>query len=193
MLPRSDGRGSPAVVRIIGHGTVRDGRTVVTHNHCRLAPGEFGKARLVDVTVYHADGTVALNRLPSNAVTVTAAGPETLLFDFGSYGGRGLLALAGFASAECGTLAANDIRPGMEVAQVDWDGHQARVEWVRVMSVKLDDPMPHLVLDHYIAQWASGGGVFFRGVHVANNWSRDTAQLASGEVVRRYSIAALNQ
>ena len=192
-IPGWGGRGRPPVERVIGHGTVRDGRYVVTHNHYHLVPGEYGNGRLVDVTVYRADGAVALNQLPSNAVTVIASSPETLLFDFGAYGDQGLLSMAGFSSAECGTLAANDLRPGTEVAQVDWDGHQARVEWVRVMSVVLDDTTPHLVLDHYIAQGASGGGVFYRGVHVANNWSRSQDRSAdTGEVLRTYSVAALN-
>jgi hypothetical protein len=188
-----DGSGNPPVERIIGHGTVRGGRILVTHNHYHLAPGGYGNGRLIDVSVYRADGSVALNQLPSNAVTVTASGPETLLFDFGSYGGQGLLALAGFASAEFGVARPADLYPGAEVAQIDWDGETARVGWVRVMEVCPDGATPHILLDHIIAQGASGGGVFYQGVHVANNWSRNTAQLASGEVVRQYSIAALNQ
>jgi|CXWJ01.1.fsa_nt_gi hypothetical protein len=186
-----DGRAGAPVERIIGHGTVRDGRYVITHSHYHLAPGDYGNGRLIDVSVYRADGSLALNKLPANAIVVTIVNPETLMFDFGTYGSQGLLSMAGFASAEFGTLAANTLRPGMEVAQVDWDGQQAWVEWVPVMVVELDGDTPHLVLDHYIAQGASGGGVFFRGIHVATNWLQNTAQMTSGEVIRQYSIAAL--
>jgi hypothetical protein len=82
----------------------------------------------------------------------------------------------------------------MEVAQVDWDGVTAHVEWVRVTAVYATGDTPQMELDNFVEQGASGGGVFYEGVHVANTWLRQTERTAdSGEVLRQYSIAALNQ
>jgi len=82
---------------------------------------------------------------------------------------------------------------GLEVAQLDWDGRTARVDWVRVDRVLGDGEGTILVLDSCIKVGASGGGVFWNGVHIANNLSRSTdCQLDPGPGLQQYSKAALN-
>lgn len=175
-----------------GHGTVRDGRYVVTHNHYGLSLEEYGNGRLVNISLYKADGTIVLQDLPPASVIVTAIGPETLLFDFGDYGGQGLLSVVGLASAAFGTLESSGIQPGAEVAQIDWDGATAHVDWVRLTAIHTEGGTPYLEIDNFARQGASGGGIFYNGFHIANNWTRETDQLASGEIVQQRSIAALN-
>ena len=176
-----------------GHGTVRDGRYVVTHNHYGLSLEEYGNGRLVNVSLYRADGIIVLQDMPPASVLVTAIGPETLLFDFGDYGGQGLLSVIGLASAEFGTPTSVGVQPGAEVAQVDWDGATAHVDWVPVTALQMDDATPYLETANFVRQGASGGGVFYSGVHIASNWSRISDHWTdSGEIVRQYSVAALN-
>lgn len=186
---RQDGGGDEL---LNGHGTVRDGRYVVTHNHYGLSLEEYGNGRLVNLSLYRADGSIVLQDVPPGSVVVTAIGPETLLFDFGEYGGQGLLSVVGLASASFGTPASVGVQPGAEVAQVDWDGTTAHVDWVRVTALQMGDGTPYLEIANFVRQGASGGGIFYNGFHIANNWTRETDQLASGEIVQQRSIAALN-
>jgi hypothetical protein len=81
----------------------------------------------------------------------------------------------------------------MEVAQIDWDGATAHVEWVVIEDVVMNDGTPRLELANAVMRGASGGGVFWNGYHIANNWSQATTYDAnSGAVTRQYSVAALN-
>jgi hypothetical protein len=97
------------------------------------------------------------------------------------------------ASADFRSWETLPLQPGMEVAQIDWDGQIAHVDWVRVTAVHFEGDTPYLELDNFVQQGASGGGVFYEGVHIANNWFRSTDRTAdSGEVVRQASVAALN-
>ena len=60
-------------------------------------------------------------------------------------------------------------------------------------AVQAEAATPQAVLENFVEQGASGGGVFYDGVHVANNWFRSTdRQAETGDVLRQYSVAALN-
>ncbi len=178
---------------LTGHGTVMAGRYILTHNHYGLTPVEFGNGRLVSLTVYKADGSLALKDVRPASLSVIAVAPEALLLDFGDYGGPGLLGVAGLASAEFAGEAAVTLQPGMELAQIDWDGAVARVVWTRLTAVHMAGGTATVELDSFVERGASGGGVFFNGVHIANNWVRATDRLGeTGEIVGRFSLAALN-
>jgi len=179
----------------IGHGTVLGGRYLVTHNHypvsgAALANG--GEGSVTAISVFKANGDIILLKAPLTYFSVTAVEPEALVLDFQAYIGTGFFHSLGVASAESKAYD-GQLQPGMEVAQIDWDGQVAHVDWVQVTAVYSDGVTQQLELNNFVQQGASGGGIFYNGYHIANNWSRSTDTLeATGEVVRQYSIGALN-
>lgn len=191
--PGQDGDGYRYEDGSIGHATVMDGRYLVTHNHFGLSLQDVEEGRLSKLSIYRATGEIILKDAPFGAFDVVVVDPQTLVFDFGDYGGQGLFATIGLASAEFLSWDSVQLQPGMEVAQIDWDGQTAYVDWVRVTAVQVEGETPQVVLEKFVEQGASGGGVFYEGVHVANNWFRSTDRQAdTGEVLRQYSVAALN-
>ena len=180
----------------IGHATVMGGRYLVTHNHYPVtgeALSRGGDGLIAAVSVLKANGDIILLKAPLTYFNVALIAPEALVLDFHEYGGVGFFDSVDVPSVEAGLLTDMNIQPGSEVAQVDWDLTSTRVTWTRVTAVGEADGTPYLELDSYVEQGASGGGVFYNGVHIANNWSRNTdCVAATGEVVRHYSLAALN-
>jgi hypothetical protein len=145
------------------------------------------------LTLLKANGKVVLSDAPLNVFRIAFEDAETLVLDFGDQGELGLFAAQGLPSATFGLPQDTALVPGVEVAQIDWDGHTSHVDWVRVSAVNSDSGTPHLELDNYVQGGSSGGGVYYNGVHVANNWSHSTDRAVdTGEVVRQYSVAALN-
>lgn len=187
---RPDGDGQELIT---GHGTVMAGRYVLTHNHYGLTPEEFGNGRLISLTVYKSDGSLALKDVRPASLSAKAMAPEALLLDFGDYGGQGLFDVAGLASAEFTGDTFDSLQPGMELAQIDWDGAAARVVWTRLTAVRAAGGTVYVELDSFVERGASGGGVFYHGIHVANTWSRTTdIRGEKGEIVRRSSLATIN-
>lgn len=185
---------SRSITVTIAHATVVGGRFLVTHNHFALSPGQQHDSQLLSLSAYHPDATPAIHQAPPHTFRVFSAGPQTLVFDFGEYGGQGAFDYMGIASAQVGTWQALGLRPGMEVAQVDWDGQNTHVDWVRVSRIDLDHGIPALELENYVAPGASGGGVFYADHHVANNWFRSVdKEFSSGTTVAERTFAALNE
>ncbi len=195
-----DGTGYEEVKGTISHATVVEGRYLVTHNHfgVRLSQmslfEQYGGGAFSGVSVYRVDGRLVLDNAPVTTFTVLFEDGETTVLDFGLVEGQGLFAQAGLASVE---IAAEDdakLRPGMEVAQLDWDPQgQTIVVWTRVELVELQEGQRVAKVDHYIAMGASGGGLFLDGVHVGNNWARIVGTSPeTGEVVDQFSWVALN-
>ena len=116
-----------------------------------------------------------------------------LVLDFKEYSGVGFFDSVGVPSAEFKAWDSLSLQPGMEVAQVDWDGSTAAVNWVKINSIRVVEGVPALELASFVAQGASGGGVFWNGYHIANNWSRATELAQNSEaIIRQYSVAALD-
>jgi hypothetical protein len=176
-----------------GHATVQGGRYLVTHNHVRSAPLSVQReGELINVSLHSAEGEL-LWQGPLVASQVIVEDAETLVLDLGDHGGRGLLEELGLVSAEVLDLGSVALEPGMELAQVDWDGERAHVDWVVVEAVVMESGTPRLELDNVVMPGASGGGVYWNGQHVANNWYiASRSEVNSGAVVREYSVAALN-
>lgn len=177
----------------VGHATVVGGRFLVTHNHFAQSSGESYSSQLLTLSAYRADGSLAIHQAPSHTFQVFSAGPQTLVFDFGQYDGQGALDYMGIASARLGAWDELGLRPGMEVAQVNWDGQKTHVDWVRVSTVGLENGASVLQLDNYVEPGASGGGVFFAGYHIGNNWFRNIDRhFITGKILRLWTVAALN-
>lgn len=180
----------------IGHATIIGGRYLVTHNHYPVsgeALSRGGDGLISAVSVLKANGDVILLQAPLSYFSVALIAPEALVLDFHEYSGVGFFDSVGVPSVESGLLTSVNLQPGNEVAQIDWDMTTARVVWTRVTAVHTENDTPYLELDSYVEQGASGGGVFYNGIHIANNWSRNIdRQAETGEVLRQYSLAALN-
>lgn len=180
----------------VGHATVIGGRYLVTHNHFPVsgeALSHGGEGLVTTVSVFRANDDIVLLNAPLTLFSVTYIAPEALVLDFHEYNGDGFFKKAGIQSVKPGRWSSLNLRPGTEVAQVDGDLNATRLVWTKVTAVSMTEPTPYLELDSFVEHGASGGGVFYNGVHIANNWSRNTDFVAAtGEVVRQYSLAALN-
>jgi hypothetical protein len=177
----------------IGHATVKEGRYLVTHNHGGILQPDAKNNEWNRISVFTANGLLVWARAPLYTISIAAEDAETLVLDFGDYGDQGLFALMGLSSAEFKDWDALPLQPGMEVAQLTWDGETASVDWVTIDAIVTDNGTPRLELDSTVPVGTSGGGVFWNGYHIANTWSQRTAQYVSdGTVARRYSVAALN-
>lgn len=180
----------------IGHATVVGGRYLITHNHyptSGAALSRGGDGLLEAISVYKSNNDVILLKAPLAYFSVALIAPEALVLDFHEYSGVGFFDSLGVPSLESVPLSDLDIQPGSEVAQIDWDMTTTRVIWVRVTSVHAEGEAPFIELDSFVEQGASGGGVFYNGIHIANNWSRNTEWHGeTGEVLRQFSVAALN-
>lgn len=179
-----------------GHATVVDGRYLITHNHYPIAETctrNEGGCDVTAISLFKANGEIILANAPLQSVAFDLVSPETLVLDFGDLGGQGLFDVLGLPSAEIGTGESLNVTPGSEVAQVDWNGTTAHVDWSRVKSIGVDGVTPYMELDTFVEHGASGGGVFYNGVHIANNWTRCTdVAAADGEISSQFSVAALN-
>lgn len=184
-----------------GHGTVRDGRYLITHDHFDVPLAASGAASSGDaplitfgtVAAYAANGERLAMQAEPASLRVVSGGEETLVLDFGLVGDVGFFEAAGLTSAHFKSWPALPLQAGMEVAQVNWDGKTTRVQWSTVEAVVTEDSPPRLALSRGLTRGASGGGVFWNGYHVANNWALVETVAADGHVSSRRSIAALNE
>jgi len=177
---------------VSGHGTLKDGRYLVTHNHFSTPPpggsSEQESSDYALVTLTNSDGE-ALFRGPLSDFEIVWEDPETLVV---THRDSDLFQKLGYVSAEFKEWSSVPLEVGMEVAQVDWDGTTTRVDWTTVHEVSIDDGTPRLVLADGVTLGASGGGIFWQGSHIANNWLQVQALGASGELLDSTTKAALN-
>jgi hypothetical protein len=172
--------------------TIKEGRYLVTHNHSGLSPSVLKSGELISGFVTTVNGELIWLGSPLK-VTVAVEDAETLVLDFGSDNGQGFFDSLGLASAEFKAGESLPLQPGMEVAQINWDGTTVQVDWVTIDKVITEHGIPRLELANVVRPGASGGGVFWNGYHVANTWSQRTEYCKnSGVVLRQYSVAALN-
>jgi hypothetical protein len=176
----------------VGHATVMAGRYMVTHNHYSvdlLALSPTNTQGLTGFSLYNAAGERIVRNAPVHTFQVSAQDAQTLVLDFGpDYFNNLNIPSASFIAAQSAELSI-----GAEVAQLDWDGERAYVVWTTMARVVTQHASPHLELEHYAMMGASGGGVFWQGQHIANNWAHVTmTDPDSGAFMRAYSLAALN-
>lgn len=180
----------------IGHASVVGGRYLITHNHYPVS-GEVlergGDGLISAVSVFKANGDIILLKVPLALYSIVVNTPEALTLDFGEYGAVGFFDGVGIPSADVAPQWLDPIQPGDEVAQIDWNGSTTFVTWALVTAVYTEREISFVELESFVEQGASGGGVYFNGYHVANNWTRNIDRDAStGEVLRQYSVAAIN-
>ena len=175
----------------IGHATVMDGRFLVTHNHYSLLEQADLPESSISVAIFDAKGR-HLFSAPLTDFSVTPTAAETCLFELKYEYWQDKLAAAGIQSAQFANWQQLDLQPGMEVAQVDWDGRSTRLDWTRIEQVITEDGVPRLVVGDGVAQGGSGGGIFWNGKHIANNWQYVEHLDGDDNIIYVTGIAALN-
>lgn len=179
-----------------GHGTIKDGRFIVVHNHFSIDLSIFddeAQRDLASLNLYTANGYMLLRDARPPLFKIVVEDQETLVLDFGTNDeGEGFFDWFKVPSASFKNIHEITIQPGSEVAQVNWDGQLTYIDWVRVQEVIIYDSVPRLVLENSINNGSSGGGVFWNGTHIANNWMRVEIINEGGAIVFQYSIAAIN-
>jgi hypothetical protein len=148
---------------------------------------------LVSLNLYSADGYMLLRDERPPLFEIVVEDQETLVLDFGTNDeGEGFFDWFRVPSAPFKNIHEITIRPGSEVAQVNWDGQITYIDWVEVQEVIINDGVPRLVLANPINDGSSGGGVFWMGAHIANNWMKGGILDESRAVTYQYSYAAIN-
>lgn len=175
-----------------GHGTVKDGRYLVTHNHFNvplsIRPRD-GEPELYTTLILANSRGEILYKGPLSDFELVWEDPETVVI---AHQDDGFFEELGFESAEFKEWSSVPLEAGMEVAQVDWDGTTTRVDWATVQEVSVHDGTPRLVLTDDVTIGASGGGIFWQGVHIANNWSQVQQFDGSGTLINAVTTVALN-
>lgn len=173
------------------HATLKGGRFLVTHNHfsAPITGGSRDKELgYIGVTLANSDGE-PLFKGPLSDFELVWEDPETLII---AHKDDSLFEKLGFASAEFADWSSAPLEPGSEVAQVDWDGTTTRVDWTTVQEINVNEGVPRLVLADSITLGASGGGIFWQGKHIANNWLLVQELGASDELLGATTKVALN-
>jgi hypothetical protein len=163
------------IVSGMGHATIKDGRYLVTHNHyeqtltAMLLQGD--PENLITVNVFDANGEMIF-QLPGQALSVSVLDHETVIFDLGEKDGSGFFDAHGLPSAKFVAQPSVSLEPGMQVAQIDWDGNSSHVDWVSIATATTKSGTPIVQVSNCVMKGASGGGVYWQGQHIGNNWSR---------------------
>ncbi len=175
----------------VGHATVMDGRYLVTHNHFSVPlPDELAEGAEAYGVVYLYD--IRGRRLfkgPLSDFEMAVEAGETLVF---AHKEAGFFEALGLRSAEFESWTSLSLESGMEVAQVDWDGETTRVDWVQVKELIIEAGAPRLILADGVLPGASGGGIFWQGIHVANNWLLQGVVSETGAITDAVTTVALN-
>lgn len=178
-----------------GHATVLDGRFLITHNHFSipLESIEGTSGEQLRISVYKANGELIIDSMRPSAFTIVAQDQETVVLDFGEYVDEGLFDMLDIPSAQFQSWESLSLRPGSEVAQINWDNETAFVQWVNIRSLVTAAGTPRIELDNGVIKGASGGGIFWNGTHIGNNWTTTTVKAANdGAMLDAFSTAALN-
>jgi hypothetical protein len=179
-----------------GHGTIRDGRYVVVHNHFAIDLSVFEdevNGEMASLNLYSANGYLLLRDARPPLFKIVFEDLETLVLDFGvNDKDEGFFDWYRVPSASFKDIHEITLIPGSEVAQVNWDGKVTYIDWVRVHEVITKESVPRLVLENVISKGSSGGGVFWNGKHIANNWMNVGHIDEGGMETFQYSVAVLN-
>lgn len=180
----------------LSHGTIKDGRYLVIHNHFQVDFSRFaGKSEDPALTfaMYETNGEILMLRTGSLPFSVEVEEEETMILDFGTKSnGQGYFEWLGMTSASFMGWQDAPLQSGDEVAQIDHDGEHSFITWTRVDEVITNDGVPRITMRNDLVGGASGGGVFWNGFHIANNWGIIEHMGEDGQVYLRTSVAALN-
>lgn len=174
-----------------GHATLKKERLLVTHNHYGVLQPDFeinDQIHYFVVIVSKCDESASF-QAPFTDFEIVWRNAETMILAYKD----GLMAAElGLSSAEFEPWSAVPLRVGIEVAQVDWDGETTRVDWTTVKEINLRQTPPTIVLESYATTGASGGGVFWQGKHIGNNWCHIDYPTQATALTEFATLVALN-
>jgi hypothetical protein len=184
-----------------GHATVMNGRYLVTHNHFPIALSirqqadaghddgpNYSGADYSVIFLYDTQGNL-LHKTSLTDFEIIREEQETLIL---AHQQADFFDELGIESAEFRDWRSLPLEIGMEVAQVDWDGRTTRVDWATVQDIRLHNETPVLIIDDGARPGASGGGIFWNGYYVANNWYIEEKIDGFGDVIETITVGALN-
>jgi hypothetical protein len=185
--------GSDRLISALGHGTVKDGRYLVVHNHFGVDLARF-ESGIQDALLSMHNGIGDLFLWDENArLSIVLEETEALVLDFGlDSDGRGFFESKSIQSAAFDTWQNTELEIGQSVAQVFWDGQRSGIAWTSIEEVIVNDGTPRIVLANPLLHGASGGGVFMNGAHIGVNWESGKHLDETGAVIEEFSTAALN-
>jgi hypothetical protein len=148
------------------HATIMAGKYLVTHNHFKFPLSETaanGEEGYLAISLRSTNGTLILDQAPLDVFTIVHADAQTLVLEFLTPQGDGLFSALGLPSANLIDWQDAKLQPGAELAQIDWNGELAHVDWVQIDNLKLDDRVPQLQVNNFARFGCSGGGIFWHG------------------------------
>ena len=183
------------VLSSVAHATVKDGCCLVSHNHfgipLSLGHGTEKAGVYTDLTITDWRGQKVF-AAPLTDFTVMYSSEEVLVLALAEEQNSYWLEDLGFQSAHFSLPKQIDLQSGMKVAQVDWDGRCTRIDWTVVDDIAEFGRSRILKMDDPIRLGASGGGIFYNGSHIANNWMLTLGLGDDGNIVYEHSSAILN-
>ena len=124
------------IERGTSHGTIKDGRYLITHNHFSVPLTQMQKnaeGSCIKVSIYRTNGNVVLQDMPLTAFNIVFEDEQLLIFDFLSYGDQGLFAMLDIPSAQFTTWSDANLQVGAEVAQLSVNNES--------LTVNVDPPL----------------------------------------------------
>ncbi|MBK7893717.1 MAG: hypothetical protein WAS33_20695 [Candidatus Promineifilaceae bacterium] len=188
----NEGERGYTILKSEGHGTVVNGRYLITHNHHTI-PLSLSETGLdpdiyTRLFIFNAAGEL-IHTLPFTDFQIGLREPQMLLLVYVGEKEDQPFGTAGLGIEAMGTAVP---LAGTEIAQIDWDGSTTHVVWTEVTAVYPQHNPPCLELASQPQFGASGGGIFWQGQHIGNNWLKGTRTNAASSASCQYSKAALN-
>ena len=183
------------VAEATSHATLINKRYLITHNHFPISPRELkedASGPRLRLSLYTIQGEAILRGASLRNFDVVAEWPETLVLDFRE-SGEVLFKAFGVRSMPVATTAVTHLPAGTEVAQINWDSATTWVEWVHIERITAEQDVTQIILSSSVRKGASGGGVFWNGQHIGNNWTtNEVRNSTNGKVIDTFSVAAVN-
>ncbi|MCL4872360.1 MAG: RHS repeat-associated core domain-containing protein, partial [Anaerolineae bacterium] len=152
--------GSSRTCTIPYHATVMNDHTLLSHNHFRAFDLNLPIHR---IHLYDAYG----NSIPVNGQILQRYADETstLTFNQGTFSNQ--------TAAIFGDVVSSGVQVGDKVVVITWDGTNVGstyAVWANITTIADENGIPSFAIDIKLPGGASGGGIYFNGVHIANNW-----------------------
>ncbi|MCB8977408.1 MAG: hypothetical protein H6657_08320 [Ardenticatenaceae bacterium] len=191
----NDGERGYTILKSEGHGTVVNGRYLITHNHhtipLSLSETGFDPDIYTRLLVFNVAGDL-VNILPLTDFQIALREPQTLLLAYVGEDTDSPFGTVGLKVEQVQVGTAVLLEPDAEVAQINWDGQTTQVEWTQVTAVYPQHEPPCVELASQPQLGSSGGGIFWQGQHIGNTWLKGIRTGAANGGTCQYSKAALN-
>ena len=178
------------------HATVIGNRYLVTHNHYGYSLNEEATVTqegYTSISLRKMDGEVILEKASLSVIHIAYENDEILVLGIVNEVGNNLLSDQGLVSAKVIDWTSANLKEGMEVAHIDWNGEIAHIDWAQVEEVVIVGQTAQIQVGYYALKGSSGGGAYWDGYHIGNVWAHILKKDSETEqVTRLYTLIALN-